>query len=187
MSGEPPVPSSGAPDFTHRIAGVRAWRVAPNLAARLGGLLWSANMLTAWRSHQELVANCSSYAHTPPQENCGCGVNAFYRPEGGLAYLPDTPGDPTFYVTGVVSGAGEVVLFEEGWRAARGKVEAIFDGPDLHRLPRFSDGEELGRGVPKRISLEMIAEAYDAQIIAPADYEAFCLENGLMVIDPDTL
>jgi hypothetical protein len=176
------------PLYRNRVAGVRGWRVAPTLAARLGGLLWSANMLTCWRHHEELVATCEAYGHTPPADECHCGIYAWYPVEDSLDFLHDgRPGEPIFYVNGVVSGAGDMILSERGWLAQRAKVEAIFTGPGLHRLPRYSDGEELGRGFPKRISLEMIAEAYDAEIIAPEDYEIFCLVRGLAMIDPDTL
>jgi hypothetical protein len=174
-------------DPDRHLAGVRTWRVAPNLAARLGGLLWSANMLACWRHHQPFVATCELEGHTPPQEKCSCGVYAWYAVDDALAYRHDTPDEPVFYVSGVVSGGGDMLLCEKGWLAQTAKVEAIFDGPGLHRLPRFSDGEELGRGVPKRISLEMIADAYDASIISPRAYEAFCLEHDLTTIDPTTL
>jgi hypothetical protein len=80
-----------------------------------------------------------------------------------------------------------MILSERGWLAQWAKVEAIFTGPRLHRLPRYSDGEELGRSVPKRISLEMMTEAYDAEIISPENYEVFCLVRGLAMIDPETL
>jgi restriction system protein len=60
--------------YRNRVASARGWRVAPNLAARLGGLLWSANMLTCWRHHEELLATCEAYGHTPPADECRCGI-----------------------------------------------------------------------------------------------------------------
>jgi len=161
-----------APDYTHCVAGVRTWRVAPNLAARLGDLLWSSSMLDAWPVGQELVAVCHRGGHVPPDEGCKCGVNAWYGVELGYA---DSAGleDPR-HVTGVVSGSGDIVLFEHGWRAARGRVEAIFHDPALPQI-----------ALP--VSKKEIAVAYGAAIIAPRDYEAFCLEHKLVLIDPTTL
>lgn len=39
-----------APDYINRVAGVRIWRVAPNLWAQLGGLLWAPGMKEPWAS-----------------------------------------------------------------------------------------------------------------------------------------
>lgn len=169
--------SQQAPDYISRVAGVRIWRVAPNLWSQLGGLLWAPSMKEPWPTGEEYVATCSTDPdHTPPAEGCRCGIYAFYNPkladEGG--YWPN-PYAPLFnrLVCGVVGAAGDVVLHQHGLLAERATVEALFtDGAPDADLP-----------IPR---LE-IAEAYGAELIYSQDYEAFCVGRGLKVFSPDDL
>jgi hypothetical protein len=166
-----------APDYINRVAGVRMWRVAPNLWAQLGGLLWAPSVREPWPTGEEYIATCQMVPdHSPPAEGCACGVYAFYTPAFalGAGYLPQ-PHFPNYngLVAGVVGAAGEVELAEWGWRAARVSVEAIFTaGAPDDDLP-----------MPRQI----IADAYSAEVISlggftAGEYEAFCEERGLTVL-----
>jgi hypothetical protein len=164
-----------APDYIARIAGVRIWRIAPNLWAQLGGLLWAPNVKEPWPTGEECVATCPGYPdHAPPAEGCSCGIYAFYNPalaaEGG--YWPKEGGHLfNRLVAGVVGAAGEAVLHDYGLLAERATVEAIFtDGAPDEDLP-----------MPRQV----IADAYGAELIDSADYETFCAERGLIVFGPD--
>jgi hypothetical protein len=166
-----------APDYLSRVAGVRSWRVAPNLWAQLGGLLWAPNVKEPWPVGEEYVATCPGDPdHASPAEGCSCGIYAFYTPdladEG--SYWPGE-GVPLYnrIVAGVVGAAGEVVLHEHGLLAARATVEAIFtDGAADAQLP---------------LARKEIATAYGAEVIDSSDYEAFCAERGLIVFGPEGL
>jgi len=167
-----------APDYIQRVAGVRIWRVAPNLWAQLGGFLWAPGMKEPWPTgEEEYVASCSAFPdHTPPQEGCSCGIYAFYTPvlaKGGN-YWPE-PLAPLYnrLVAGVVGLAGDVALHEYGMKATRARLEAIFTvgAPDAE-LP-------IPRGE--------LAAAYGAEIVDSREYEAFCEERGLIVFGPEDL
>jgi hypothetical protein len=163
------------PDFINHIAGVRIWRVAPNLWAQLGGLLWAPNVKEPWPTGEEYVATCPATPdHAPPQEGCSCGIYAFYdaqlAQQGG--YWPQE-GAPHFrrLVAGVVGAAGDVVLHERGLLAARATVEAIFTaGAHDEELP-----------IPRA----ELAAAYGAEVIDAADYEAFCAGLGLIAFSAE--
>jgi|SRR5215208_377790 len=165
------------PDYINRAAGVRIWRVAPNLWAQLGGLLWAPNVKEPWPTGEEYVATCpGSPDHTPPQEGCSCGIYAFYAPQLAVwgGYWPQE-GHPFFnrLVGGVVGAAGEVVLYERGLLAACTTVEAIFtDGTPDAELP-FPRSE--------------IAAAYGAELIDSRDYEAFCADRSLIVFSEEDI
>jgi hypothetical protein len=166
-----------APDYIERVAGVRIWRVAPNLWAQLGGLLWAPSIKEPWPTGEEYVASCPTHPdHAPPAEGCMCGIYAFYNPtladKGG--YWPN-PHAPLFnrLLAGVVGAAGDVVLHEHGLLAERVRVEAIFvDGAPDAELP-----------IPRA----EIAAAYNADLIYARDYEAYCASRGLIVFSGDDL
>jgi len=65
---------SRTPDYMAPIAGVRAWRLAPTLWAKMGGILWSHAMLNPWPDGEEIVAVCDA-GHPAP--GCSCGVYAW--------------------------------------------------------------------------------------------------------------
>jgi hypothetical protein len=166
-----------APDYLNRVAGVRIWRVAPNLWAQLGGLLWAPSVKEPWPTGEEHEAVCTHNPdHAPPEDGCMCGIYAFYTPDLAVTggYWP-VPWERYFtrLVAGVVGAAGDIELCEHGMRASRASVEAIFTfgAPD----------EELP--IPRA----EIAQGYGAAVIDARDYEAFCAERGLVVINPDDL
>jgi hypothetical protein len=167
------------PDYVSPGAGVRIWRVAPNLWAQLGGLLWAPGMKEPWPGGvgEEYHASCSRCPdHVPPHEGCGCGIYAFYTPELALVggYWP-REGAPLFnrLVAGVVGVAGDVALHEHGLKANRATVEAIFTaGARDWELP-----------IPR----SELASAYGAKVIDSEDYEAFCNERGLIAFGPEHL
>jgi hypothetical protein len=163
----------GAPDHIRPIAGVRTWRVAPNLWSRMGGLLWASAMMEPWTTGEDHVAHCHmDPTHVPPVEGCTCGVYAYYDPLlviSGRGSLEDPR-----HVSGIVSGWGEILLHDSGWRAQLGRVEALFDHPLM---------PEVELPIPK----EEIAAAYGAEIIYPIDYEEFCRKRDLDLIDYDAL
>ncbi len=160
------------PDYFERIAGVRIWRVAPNLWAQLGGLLWAPALKEPWPTGEEFIAHCSTVPdHVPPADGCMCGIYAFNTPQAAITggYWPHEQ-RPYFnrIVAGVVGAAGEVVLQEHGYRAARVRVEAIFEvGVDDHELP-----------IPR----QEIASAYDVNLIHVDEYETFCRDQGLVLL-----
>jgi hypothetical protein len=165
------------PDYINRAAGVRIWRVAPTLWAQLGGLLWAPNMKEPWPTGEEYVATCpGSPDHAPPQEECSCGIYAFYTPllafEGG--YWPQERA-PLYnrLVAGIVGAAGEVALHEHGMKSSRASIEAIFtDGATDAELP-----------IPRA----ELAAAYGVEVIDSRDYDAFCAERGLILFSPDEI
>jgi hypothetical protein len=169
-----PSGAGGAPDYVNRVAGVRIWRTAPTLWAQLGGLLWAPSMKEPWPTGEEYVAACPAVPdHTPPADGCSCGIYAFYNPElaalGG--YWPEPSPLYNRLLVGVIGAAGDVVLYDHGLLASRATVEAIFiDGAPDNELP-----------IPRA----EVAAAYDATLIYARDYEAFCVERGLVVFDPD--
>lgn len=165
------------PDYINRVAGVRIWRVAPNLWAQLRGLLWGPGMKEPWVTGEEYVATCSrSPDHVPPTEGCSCGIYAFYTPdlaiEGGYWTYP---GDALYnrLVAGVVSVAGDVALHEWGMKAHRASIEVIFTtGAADEELP-----------IPR----SELAVAYGAEVIDVQDFEEFCAERGLILLGPEDL
>jgi hypothetical protein len=166
---------TGTPDYIQPIAGVRIWRVAPNLLSQHMGLLWAPGMIEPWPTGKEVAARCAGHPdHAPPDDYCGCGIYAFYNPVLAFEanYWP-IEGDG-FYnrlVAGVVGAAGEVIVAEYGWKAARATVEAIFfDGAPDDALP-----------LPR----DIIADAYGVPVIDTDDYEAFCEEAGLLIFDEE--
>ena len=81
------------PDYLAPIAGARAWRLAPNLLAKMHGMLWSMAMLKVWPNGKEMVAECDS-GHPAPARNCWCGVYAWINPSAMAkhGYMPPRPG-----------------------------------------------------------------------------------------------
>jgi hypothetical protein len=160
-----------APDYVGRVAGVRIWRVAPNLWAQLGGLLWAPAMKEPGPTGEEYYAAWGSHPDRPPAAaGCTCGVYAFYDSVLAAAggYWPD-PLDELYprLLAGVIGAAGEIDLAEHGFRAGRATVEAFFTaGAPDHELP-----------IPRA----EIAASYDAEVIAADDYRDFCEERGLLL------
>jgi hypothetical protein len=183
-----------APDYINRVAGVRVWRVAPNLWANLGGILWAPNVKEPWPNGEEYEARCEGDPdHKPPAEKCMCGVYGFYNPN--LAIAATMSGEGEYWpvpwqrhysrlVAGVIGGGGDIELCEYGFRSELARVEAIFtDGAPDEDFP--CPWRTIDESLP--LARPMIAEIYGIPLISASDYEDFCAEAGLMVIDPSTL
>lgn len=155
-----------APDYVNRIAGVRSWRTAPTVWARMGGLLWSYSMMNPWPDGEEYVAACDQ-GHDAPQRGCMCGVWAWKNLEI-MRRERMFPEDHT-HVSGVVGAAGRVIEAEFGWKAGQAMVAAIFD----HR-------PTMPAGYPTPPPAE-IAEILEVPLLRFEEYEEFCEDEGLEI------
>jgi hypothetical protein len=177
-----------APDYITRVAGVRIWRVAPNLWANLGGILWAPSVKEPWPNGEEHEAHCEANPdHKPPAEGCMCGIYGFYNPTQAIAggYWPK-PWERHFnrLVAGIIGGAGDIELCDHGFRAERAQVEAIFtDGAPDEDLP--CPWRIINEDLP--LARPMIAGTYGIPLISSTDYQDFCNDRGLIVINPDDL
>jgi hypothetical protein len=176
---------TNTPDYMGEVAGVRIWRVAPNLLSQHMGLLWGPGAREPWPTGKAHHAKCGlerhghTYTdHDPPGEACGCGLYAFHNPalavEGG--YWPTSEPSRQLYnrlVAGVLAASGTIALHEWGFKAEKGRVAALFTigAPD----------EELP--LPR----EIIADAYNVPVIEAGDYFDFCEQEGLVVFSPEDL
>jgi hypothetical protein len=161
------------PDYTSAIAGARAWRLAPNLWAKMGGFLWSKAMLNAWPNGREVLAECD-VGHPAPAKGCMCGIWAWNDPETmhHRGYAPKDHSD----ISGVVVGRGRVIRGEIGyWVAERAVVLAFFD--DGYPSPKKEVMPGTGIYLPTK---EDAAEAYGVPVIRYSDYDDFCDEYGLV-------
>jgi hypothetical protein len=151
----------GAPDYYGLVAGVRTWRVANTMWAKMGGWLWSLAMLDCWRKGVEWKEAECPVGHRIPGDACACGIWAFYNPTlmtRELGPVRGGPDEPYEYVTGIIGGGGDVVPHELGFRAQYAKVLGIFS--DKWPTPK-----------------EEIAEQHDCPILAPEEYDAFCEQH----------
>lgn len=144
------------------VVGYRWWRVAPD-----GALMsWAFNDI--WLPDEPMTARCSmaelgetlaaidpemkdedaawhASADTP-DEDCGCGLWAFYDPEiaQGLLYKRHMVSKLVF---GVVEGWGGVVWHDLGFRAEFAQVRALVPNRHLHdayrTVPWYANVEEL--------------------------------------------
>jgi hypothetical protein len=154
------------------VAGVRTWRLANTLWAKMGGWLWSLAMTDCWRKGEEWKEAECRHGHRIPGDKCGCGIWAYFDVEAmenelGHVLVPGVPGIPgeTYeYVSGIIGAGGDIVVHELGFRAQYAKVLAIFEDD----CP-----------TPKR----EIAESYHCPIVAPEDYDRFCAEHDLIRLD----
>jgi hypothetical protein len=161
------------PDYMAAIAGARAWRMAPTLWARMGGLLWSHAMLNVWPDREEIVAECDA-GHPAPAAGCSCGVYAWKSAEAllGTHYAPRDHK----HIAGVVAGRGRVIRGHAGyWVAERATVVAFFD--DGHPSPIKEVYPGSGVYLPTK---EEVAEAYGVEVINYGDFEDFCDEYELI-------
>jgi hypothetical protein len=159
---------SGAPDYFDLVAGVRTWRVANTMWARMGGWLWSLAMTDCWRKGEEWKEAECRYGHRIPGDNCACGIWAFFDYETMTKELPSLShhGEPYEYVCGIIGAGGDIVGHELGFRAQYAKVLAI-----------FSDEWPTPKGE--------ISKMYHCPVLAPTDYDAFCDEHGLIRLDKE--
>lgn len=164
------------PDYMGEIAGVRAWRVAPTLWAKMGGLLWAKVQTDVWRDRETKVAQCES-SHDVPHEDCSCGCYAWYTVEvmQRKKFIPTNHST----ISGVVAGSGGVIRGYAGYFVAEQMtVKAFFD--DGHPSPVIE--VQAGSGV-FLATKEEAAEVWGVPVIQYADYEAFCDELGLWRCD----
>jgi hypothetical protein len=151
------------PDYMGRMAGVRSWKIAPTLWAKMGGYLWSAVNLGPWPDGEENVAVCET-GHPTPAKGCSCGLYAFYDTSCGLPYsLRHTPTDT---ISGVIGVAGRIIPGDLAFRAERAKVLALLE--DDSDTPKEEIAAAHG-GIP---------------VIRLEDFADFCDWYGLMRYDP---
>jgi hypothetical protein len=162
MGAQGPPQGPPAPDYLGLVAGVRTWRVANTMWARMGGWLWSLAMLDCWRKGKEWKEAECRRGHRIPGDKCGCGIWAFFdveTMESELGLVP-APGEVE-YVSGIIGAAGDIVVHDLGFRAQYAKVLALFE--DDYPTPKNE-----------------IAESHHCPIVAPADYGVFCAEHDLI-------
>lgn len=172
------------PDYIQPVAGVRIWRVAPNLLAQHMGLLWGPGAREPWPTGKEHYAKCGLEGeepnhtdHSPPVEGCSCGFYAFYTPALAIGggYWPSADYGQLYnrLVAGVMSASGDVALHEWGFKTERARVAALFTtGAADEELP-----------LPR----EIIADAYGVPVIEADDFFEFCEQEGLVVFSPEDL
>jgi hypothetical protein len=155
-----------APDYFGLVAGVRTWRVANTMWARMGGWLWSLAMLDCWRKGEEWKEAECRLGHRIPDDDCSCGIWAFFNPEIMAAEFGaiTMPGERYEYVSGIIGAGGDIVIHEKGFRAQYAKVLGIFS--DEYPTPK-----------------QEIAESYGCPIVASEDYDALCHQHDLIRLD----
>jgi hypothetical protein len=157
------------PDLHRPLAGFRQWTVSPYASAAEGGLLQSLVGRAGWPETTDMVAECRRKDHSPPAMTCGCGLWAFSDPQALVFGFGQLEGVAT--VSGIISAWGEILVGVDGMRAECARVEAIFDHPAMPQaLP---------------ITKRAIADAYQADIVSPTQYEEYCEERGFVLIDED--
>jgi len=165
------------PDYPAAIAGARAWRVAPNLWARQLGLLWSMAMTHPWENAKTIAARCERQDHEAPEENCSCGVYAWYTVDNLIAHGMRPMDHET--ISGVVAGWGGVIRGYGGyWVAEKVEVMAFFE--DGHPSPQKEVLPGTGVYLPTK---EECAEVWSVPVIAYSEYEEFCRERNLILLD----
>jgi hypothetical protein len=131
----------------------------------MGGWLWSLAMTDCWRKGVEWKEAECRLGHRIPDEDCACGIWAFFDPELMRAHftLPTAP-EPWEHVVGIIVADGDIVIHEKGFRAQYAKVAAIFE--DDFPTPK-----------------DEIAKSYACPIIAAEEYDVFCAAHGLRRLD----
>jgi hypothetical protein len=165
--GTPHPAPDGAPDYIGLVAGVRAWRLANTMWAKMGGYLWSWSMLDCWRKGEEWKHSECKQPHRIPDMNCHCGIWAFFNPELLESGLISFGGydEPVDVVAGVIGAGGDIVEHEVGFRAQYAKVLAVFDDQET------------------TILVEEIAAKNSFEVISLSDFDAFCTKKTLIRLD----
>ncbi len=161
----------GVPDYYGLVAGVRTWRLANTMWAKMGGWLWSASMTDCWRKGTAFKEAECVQGHRIPGEGCMCGIWAFHNVEAFEAEIGPILEHSYVFGTdrfdaaaGIIGAAGDIIDCEYGFRAQFAKPLAIFE-----------DG--------KAPSKDEIAASYGCHTISPEDYDAFCYEHRLIRLD----
>jgi hypothetical protein len=97
------------PDIAETIVGHRAWGIARTPT----GLLLVSHGHTIWPPGTPLTATCGK-KHTPPGDNCTCGIYALTTQEGFPYYTYD---GPNYAIWGEVHLWGEIIRGSKGYRA----------------------------------------------------------------------
>ena len=174
--------ASEAPDYTAPIFGVRQWSVSKDRI--LGG----TGVGGEWAVGETMKARCKYLGvssdftglrgelHKSPEENCGCGLYAFYG-LGEAERYGDRPSGSL--VRGVVSSWGDVVQCEHGVRAEYMKVEALLLEQQTVRV--------LGSPVSVVAAHRRLAEKHGVPLILPGEIDSFAREKGLVRLKPEKL
>ncbi len=108
---------AGAPDFAEPLLGFRGWTIQKEgrLAPATGGPSWTTGVNRAvcmrlWPGKRK---------HEPPHQGCGCGFNAFHRPD-----MPELARMP-IYVVGAIAAWGDVDVYRTGFRAQFACIVAL--------------------------------------------------------------
>jgi len=154
------------PDVPETFLGFRVWRyheptltlwsvtrgtMPPKRMPRMRRLL--ADPDDAWPPDETLVARCDlgkGHKHGVPDKDCTCGVYAATDVDIIAPYLREAP------LMGLIQGSGRTIPGEDGWRAARCTVTALFDLPYDH----FSS-------VTPRSLVARLADRYRVPVIVP--------------------
>jgi hypothetical protein len=130
---------TAAPDYIEPTIGWRTWLVVPEGGAfRLRSVVYD----TLWPVRNELVARCLHRAvslpwrrrsvHSPPVDDCACGIYAAREPQEAAAYLDGrswADGLSVHRVIGTVSLWGRVVECTRGWRGSVAYPRKIYVPP----------------------------------------------------------
>jgi len=131
--------TAAAPDYIEPTIGWRTWLVVPEGGAfRLRSVVYD----TLWPARNELVARCLHRAvslpwrrrsvHSPPVDDCACGIYAAREPEEAAAYLDGrswADGLSVHRVIGTVALWGRVVECTRGWRGSLAYPKKIYVPP----------------------------------------------------------
>lgn len=170
--------SHRAPEFIDPVVGVRQWSAGPwrgpwpERPADEPILLWPFTGGEPWPPDEDMVAKCQRTAgHAPPVYDCGCGLWAFHSLKelseryswtgGGLMTDMGT-------ISGVVSGWGEVIPYDNGWRSEVARVEALF----YH--PAFKPG------LYQPVDIRGLAATYGADVIPLHAFDDYCERRGFV-------
>lgn len=155
------------------VRGIRAWymssvheraftwdvRTMPDALVKLTGMYgWDWPAGTAWNQ-----ADCARFlpgnTHRAPASTCGCGFWAYWRAgePGQITNIRDFA-----IVTGVIEGAGKVIIGTKGFRCERARILALavtrvqmHSSAGWHRVVTLGSGEV--RRVPDMLPEELMA------------------------------
>jgi hypothetical protein len=155
---------TGEPLVAGPVYGLRTWRVVSEPG---GERLAAPHRGTAWPLGGEwLRAACPSAGHAAPAPGCDCGVHGLHPRRGTARQVLACRRE----IAGVVEAEGAVELYEDGFRAERGRPYALFSLP--------------GRNAAQ---IARLAETYGARVAdvrTPDELVAWCREHELGLSEP---
>jgi len=164
MRDEPVVPSP--------LYGLRTWSVVGGSG---GERLASTQTSVVWPGGGEWLEAACEFGHDAPGRDCDCGVHAWHpRPRSARRVLASRRN-----VAGVVEASGAIELYEDGFRAQRGRPYALVLAPgrnpqllrrlgESYRVPlvdaRRADDlvewcRERGVGLDEAVVADLLGEA----------------------------